>query len=200
MPYEYHKLPPQERDVILKQRCQRGYPLHAPPHPFRESGCYLITAANYKHIPVMHSTERLTEFETLLLDAMRKIDQANIIGWVVLPNHYHLIIQLETLDQISRPLKNLHGTTSHAWNKQDQQAGKRQVWYKYSDRMIRNESHLYKAMNYIHYNPVKHGYITDVYEWPWSSVWMYYEERGRDWLRENWRLYPPGDMGDGWDD
>ena len=164
MPYEYHKLPPQERDVILKQRCQRGYPLHAPPHPFRESGCYLITAANYKHIPVMHSSERRTEFEILLLDVMRKIDQANMIGWVVLPNHYHLVIQLETLDQISRPLKNLHGTTSHAWNKQDQQTGKRQVWYKYSDRMIRNESHLYKAMNYIHYNPVKHGYITDVYE------------------------------------
>jgi putative transposase len=200
MPYEYHKLPPQERDAILKQRRQRGYPLHAPPHPFRESGCYLITAANYKHLPVMHSTERLTDFETLLLDAMRKIDQANIIGWVVLPNHYHLMIQLETLDQISRPLKNLHGTTSHAWNKQDQQTGKRQVWYKYSDRMIRNESHLYKAMNYIHYNPVKHGYVTDVYGWPWSSVWMYYEERGRDWLRENWRLYPLGDMGDGWDD
>ena len=200
MPYEYHKLTPQERNEILKQRRQRGYPLHAPPHPFRESGCYLITAANYKHIPVMHSSERRTEFEILLLDVMRKIDQANMIGWVVLPNHYHLIIQLETLDQISRPLKNLHGTTSHAWNKQDQQTGKRQVWYKYSDRMIRDESHLYKAMNYIHYNPVKHGYITDVYEWPWSSVWMYYEERGRDWLRENWRLYPPGDMGDGWDD
>jgi putative transposase len=131
---------------------------------------------------------------------MQKIDQANIIGWVVLPNHYHLLIQLETLDQISRPLKNLHGTTSHAWNKQDQQTGKRQVWYKYSDRMIRNESHLYKAMNYIHYNPVKHGMVTDVYEWPWSSVWMYYEARGRDWLRENWRIYPLGDMGDGWDD
>jgi putative transposase len=200
MPYEYHKLTPQERNEILKQRRQRGYPLHAPPYPFRESGCYLITAANYKHIPVMHSSERRTEFEILLLDVMRKIDQANMIGWVVLPNHYHLVIQLETLDQISRPLKNLHGTTSHAWNKQDQQTGKRQVWYKYSDRMIRDESHLYKAMNYIHYNPVKHGYVTDVYEWPWSSVWMYYEERGREWLRENWRLYPPGDMGDGWDD
>jgi putative transposase len=199
MPYEYRKLTTQERNEILKQRRQRGYPLHAPPHPFRDSGCYLFTAVNYEHAPVMYSSDRRTEFENLLLNAVGSIQQAEIIGWVVLPNHYHLLIQLEMLDQISRPLKNLHGATSRAWNIEDHQIGARRVWYKYSDRMIRDESHLNKALNYIHYNPVKHGYVMGVYEWPWSSMWMYYEEQGRDWLRISWKKFPPGDLGEGWD-
>jgi putative transposase len=199
MSYEYRKLTPQERDEIIKQRRQRGYPLHGPPHPFRESGCYLITAANYQHIPVIHTPERRSSFEILLLDAMRKI-KGEIVGWVILPNHYHLLIQLETLELVSQALKSLHGSTSRIWNQADGTTGSRRVWYRFSDRMIRSEAHLYKAMNYLHYNPVKHGCVTDVYEWPWSSVWMYFDNYGREWLRENWRKYSPGDMGAGWDD
>jgi putative transposase len=74
------------------------------------------------------------------------------------------------------------------------------VWYKFSDRMIRNEAHFYQALNYIHVNPMKHGYVKDPYEWLWSSLQSYYDSRGRDWLREQWRSYPPGDFGMGRDD
>lgn len=200
MPYNYQDLTSEEKEQTLEQRRQRGYPLHGPPHPFRDSGCYLITAANYKHVPVMHSPERRTEFENLLLEAVGRIDQAEIIGWVVLPNHYHLLIQLETLNHFSLPIKYLHGMTARTWNIIDQQTGLRHVWYKYSDRKIRSERHFYKTLNYIHYNPVKHGYVADVYAWPWSSMWMYYDNCGREWLRETWRKYPPENLGDGWDD
>lgn len=199
MPYEYRKLTPLERDEILKQRRQRGYPLHGPPHPFRDSGCYLITAATYQHIPIIHTPERRSSFESLLLDSMCDI-KAEVVGWVVLSNHYHIIAQVETLEQMSQALKSLHGSTSRTWNQEDGLTGSRRVWYKFSDRMIRNDTHMHKAMNYIHYNPVKHGYVTDVYEWPCSSIWMYFDNCGREWLRENWIKYPPGDMGEDWDE
>ena len=41
MPYEYRKLTPEEREAVLRQRRECGYPRHAPPHPFREAGRYL---------------------------------------------------------------------------------------------------------------------------------------------------------------
>jgi len=68
-------------------------------------------------------------------------------------------------------------------------------------RMIRNHEHYFQTLNYIHLNPHKHGYVQDPNEWPWSSLSMYYEERGRQWLREKWTEYTPTrGFGDGWDD
>jgi hypothetical protein len=49
MPYRYRTLSPEEQRAIVRRRHERGYPLHAPPHPFREAGSYLITAANFEH-------------------------------------------------------------------------------------------------------------------------------------------------------
>jgi len=53
MPYEYRKLSPKEREEIVNYRRERGYPLHAPPHPFREAGAYLISVANFEHKAVI---------------------------------------------------------------------------------------------------------------------------------------------------
>ena len=198
MPYEYRSLTSQERDETVNQRRQCGYPLHGPPHPYREAGSYLITAANYQHHPVIALPERRSDFEYKLLSILESV-KAEIIGWVVLPNHYHALVQVESFEMVSLALKSLHGSTSRAWNQVDGLVGKRQVWYRYSDRMIRDENHFFRTLNYIHYNPVKHGYVGDVYAWVWSSIWMYLDNCGRDWLRENWIKYPPGEMGGDWD-
>jgi len=66
--------------------------------------------------------------------------------------------------------------------------------------VIRDDVHFYRALNYIHYNPVKHRYADDPYVWPWSSLCNYHESNGREWLRDKWRAFPPGDFGRGWDD
>jgi putative transposase len=201
MAYEYRNLTPEEREEVLRQRKERGYPLHAPPHPFREAGRYFITAANYEHAHIMAAPDRRTEFEARLLAVLREIE-AEVFGWVILSNHYHVEVGIESLDFVSAALKELHGTTSREWNLADGQTGQRRVWYKFRDRMIRNDAHFYQALNYIHINPVKHGYVQDVYDWPWSSVFNYADgaEYGREWLRVKWKDYPPNDFGKGWDD
>ena len=148
----------------------------------------------------MKSPERRTEFETLLLNALKEIAD-ELIAWVVLPNHYHCLVTVQALEHVSAALKHLHGTTSRTWNLQDGMTGKRRVWYKFADTYIRNDAHLHTAFNYIHYNPVKHGYVSDAYDWHWSSMSLYYEDMGRDWLRDHWKSYtPPADFGKGWDD
>ncbi|MBZ5555263.1 MAG: transposase [Acidobacteriia bacterium] len=199
MPYRYREMTMFEREEIVRQRRERGYPLHAPPHPFRMAGEYLITAANFEHVPVMDTPERLTEFEARLLESMDRIG-ADVPGWVILPNHYHILVDVSSLDLVSAVLQQLHGGTSRQWNLEDDLVGQRRVWYKFEDRMIRDTRHFYRALNYIHFNPVKHGYVSDPFDWPWSSVDIYKEAYGRHWLRENWIAHPPRDFGEGWDD
>lgn len=148
----------------------------------------------------MYSPERRTDFETRLLNSIKELAN-NLIAWVVLPNHYHILLSVQSLDDVSVALKHLHGSTSREWNIEDNLTGKRRVWYKFIDTYIRNETHLHTAFNYIHYNPVKHGYVCDPYAWPWSSVQIYCEDRGKDWLQEQWAAYkPPDNFGKGWDD
>ena len=200
MPYKYRKLSLKEREELVDYRRERGYPLHAPPHPFRGAGAYMISAANFEHKNIMETSARRTEFVTLLLNALQKIAY-ELLAWVVLPNHYHFFATVQSLKDVSETLKYLHGTTSHRWNLEDSLTGKRRVWYKFSDTYIKNETHLHIAFNYIHYNPVKHGYVSDPDDWPWSSLFIYYEDKGRDWLQEQWNTYtPPVDFGKGWDD
>ena len=200
MAYEYRKMTPEQRAEVLRRRQEAGYPLHAPPHPFREAGRYLITAANFEHAPIMALPERSTDFESRLLAAMEAI-RAEVYAWVVIPTHYHVLLGIETLDLVSAALKQLHGATSREWNLANGLTGQRRVWYRFSDRVIRNDAHFYCALNYVHYNPVKHGYISDPYEWPWSSLSNYLENRGREWLRATWKTCaPPEDFGQGWDD
>jgi putative transposase len=200
MPYEYRKLTVKEREDIVLYRREHGYPLHAPPHPFREAGQYLITATNFEHNPIMAFSVRRTEFETLLVVSMKEI-RADMIAWVVLPNHYHILIDIDSLDSIAGALKLLHGTTSRKWNMEDGLTDKRRVWYKFSDRYIRNEKQLIQTVNYIHYNPVKHGYIDDMCEWQWSSYLLYEESKGQDWLQVKWKSNPPPEeLGQGWDE
>jgi putative transposase len=200
MPYEYCKLSPTERDDVVKYRQAHGYPLHAPPHPFRDAGAYLISAANFEHRPIMSSPERRTQFETRLLDSIKEIAE-EIIAWVILPNHYHVLLAVDSLDAVSESLKYLHGKTSREWNIEDNLTGKRRVWYKFADTFIRNHAHLHTIFNYIHYNPVKHGCVSDPMDWPWSSLRIYHEEKGQIWLQEQWNAYEPlVDFGIGWDD
>jgi putative transposase len=199
MPYEYRKLNPEEQRAVVEQRRQRGYPFHAPPHPYREAGWYFLTAVNYAHQPIMHTVERRDGFETRLLEALFSIE-AQIGGWVILPNHYHILAGVDSLDTVSSLLQHLHGSTAREWNLADALTGKRRVWYRFRDRGIRDERHYYQALNYIHYNPVKHHCVSDPYAWAWSSILFYEDTKGRAWLKEKWTEYPPGSFGAGWDD
>ncbi len=200
MPYEYRKLTPPEQQAVVEARKQRGYPLHSPPHPFRTSCTYLLTAAIFEHAPIMAMPERRTQLQGLLLTELQEAG-AEVIGWVILPNHYHVLITVGSLETASGVLKHVHGVTSREWNIQDGQVGRRRVWYHFADRAMRNERQLGQALNYIHLNPVKHQHVDDPYAWEWSSLCMYMSDFGGDWVREQWRQCPPqADYGAGWDD
>jgi putative transposase len=57
--------------------------------------------------------------------------------------------------------------------------GKREkgIWQRrYWEHAIRDDADLEQHVNYIHFNPVKHGYVTRVVDWPHSSFHRYVEQ------------------------
>ena len=48
------------------------------------------------------------------------------------------------------------------------------IWQnRFWDHIIRDEKDMNHHINYIHYNPVKHGYVNSPFEWEFSSLHQY---------------------------
>jgi putative transposase len=54
--------------------------------------------------------------------------------------------------------------------------GERGIWQRrFWEHVIRDERDYERHVDYIHYNPVKHGQVTRVADWPYSSFHRYVE-------------------------
>ncbi|MGH7928248.1 MAG: REP-associated tyrosine transposase, partial [Candidatus Binatia bacterium] len=60
------------------------------------------------------------------------------------------------------------------------------------EHTVRDEEDLRAHVDYIHYNPVKHGLVTCVREWPYSSFHRFVR---LGWLSADWAGEP--NLGDG---
>lgn len=113
------------------------------------------------------------------------------IAICVLPDHLHAIWSLPENDADfslrwnlikSGFSRGLHPATVRS----DRHIAKREkgLWQRrYWEHAIRDETDLLRHVDYIHFNPVKHGLVTLVYDWPHSSFHQYVA-RGdlpRDW-------------------
>jgi putative transposase len=196
--HEYRKLTPEQRLDLVRERLARGFPPHSPPHPSRGRHLYLLTAACYEHVCHMPDCARRRQ----LLDALFKhflTGGVDLRAWVVLPNHYHLLAYVSQFSALSEIFRLVHGSTSRQWNAAEG-TSRRKIWYRLTDRAIRSERHYYTTLNYIHYNPVKHGWVASPYDWAESSVHWYLNSFGRNWLREAWAEFPVRHFGRHWDE
>lgn len=65
------------------------------------------------------------------------------------------------------------------------------LWQRrYWEHQIRNEADFERHMDYLHYNPVKHGLVKDVKDWPYSSFHRYLAAGA---YGENWAMASPSD-------
>jgi putative transposase len=55
---------------------------------------------------------------------------------------------------------------------------------------VRDEKDFWTKFNYIHYNPVKHGYAEKPEDWKFSSFNDILEKNGVEWVDDCWARYP----------
>ena len=195
--YEYRRMTSEQRSEVKAERQRQGVPRHGPAHRENLDNLYLISAACFNHAPLLHSPQRRDEFEDKLLTRLEALEKCEIFAWCVLPNHYHVLTRVP-LPQFGIMSRKLHVGTATQWNREEDTPG-RQVWFRYVERSIRSDRHFFGSINYLHANPVRHGYVRHAQNWKWSSVHLYQEMMGVEALRQMWRDYPVRDYGKGWD-
>jgi len=161
--YDYRKMTDDEKKQVLDIRKQRKYPYHRPPHLNPGQGVYLITAATFEHIHYFEKPEELSALEFLIIETL---NNANIMfhSWVIQPNHYHLLLDLENPKDFGNVIAPVHRKSALYCNKRDK-VFKRKIWYRYADRKMRSERHFWTTVSYILFNPVKHGFTDTPGNW-----------------------------------
>ena len=194
--YAYRHATPEIRKELLEERQLKAWPWHAPPHFADGEQVCLLTAACFEHQNLMASEERRDEWLASLQTCVGDCG-GDLRGWVVLPNHYHLVARV-SLDEFALKIGRLHNGKATQWNREDQTRG-RKVWHQFADRRIRNDRHYFASINYVHANPVHHGLVARVDEWRWSSLVHFRDVVGDETLAAWVREYPIKRFGEGWD-
>ncbi len=122
---------------------------------------------------------------------VRKRAPFEIVAICVLPDHLHTVWTLPENDadfsarwaQIKRlfssGLPPSQSRSESKANKREKGIWQRRFW----EHQIRNEAELQRCVDYIHFNPVKHGHVSHVCDWPHSSFLRYVQH---GWLNANW--------------
>ena len=127
---------------------------------------------------------------TLLVDAIDQLRASfsyvqqqnpfNIIAIVILPEHLHCIWQLpENDNNYPERWKSIKSRFTRLLKKTGINISKNKhnehnIWQRrYWEHTIRDENDLTRHIDYIHYNPVKHGWVESVKDWQYSSFHKY---------------------------
>ena len=126
-----------------------------------------------------NNTLLIDQVETLR-ESMRVVKQRHpfeIDAIVILPEHLHCIWTLPEGDaDFSRRWTLIKANFSRLIPKGEVRSesrvkrGERGIWQRrYWEHYIRDENDFERHVNYIHWNPVKHGLVRNVKDWPYSS-------------------------------
>jgi putative transposase len=126
----------------------------------------------------------LTEHIETLRNAFRDVRNAHpftIRAVVVLPEHIHCLWELPSGDSdystrwrqiksaFSRALPKVEHISASRARKNERGIWQRRFW----EHTIRNDADYAAHFDYIHFNPVKHGWVKRVRDWPYSSFHRY---------------------------
>jgi len=151
---------------------------------FIPGGCFfftLVTHKRHKYFAEKNNVNRLRE-------AFHRIKQKHpftIDAITILPDHLHTIWRLPNGDTNYslrwRLIKHFvaTGIKNNSNHRNEKQIWQRRFW----EHVIRNEKDWRNHIDYIHYNPVKHGYVSCPSAWQYSS---YSHALNKGWYETNW--------------
>jgi len=141
---------------------------------------HFITFSCHGRRPYLGSPLARTAFE-ISLETMRLRYQMDVIGYVVMPEHVHVLVSEPTKSALSRVIQALKLAVSIRQTE-------RPFWLaRYYDFNVYSERKRIEKLKYMHRNPVSRGLVNQPEEWSWSSFRHYSTgEQGRVEIASAW--------------
>jgi putative transposase len=105
---------------------------------------------------------------------MRRRFSMRIYGYVVMPEHVHLLVNEPEPATLAAAIHYLKLSFAKRLRSRKGATTPRSFWQKrYYDRNVRDAQEFTVKLRYLHRNPVKRGLVKDPAEWRWSSFRHY---------------------------
>ena len=136
-----------------------------------------ITQVVQDHKPVFKD-ESLIELLRATLRQVKELHPFAMLGYVFLPDHLHLLIKPTGDSNFSQIMHSFKPNFTKAYKQAAGITRPTKLWQKrFWDHIIRDEVDLHRHLDYIHYNPVKHRWVTKPENWAHSSF-LAWKKRG----------------------
>ncbi|WP_313518976.1 REP-associated tyrosine transposase [Pseudomonas sp.] len=142
----------------------------------RQGSLYFFTLVTEQRRPLLTDARCRAALRQAIKEVRRRYPFA-IHAWVLLPDHLHCIWQLPAEDadfgrrwsiikrRVSQALQPPAPVYASRFARRERGLWQRRFW----EHRIRDERDYRTHMDYLHGNPLKHGLVDSVIEWPWSS-------------------------------
>jgi len=149
-----------------------------------EGACYFFTVNTLRRQPILVD-EPIRIALRKAIEAVRVGLPFTIDAWVLLPDHLHCLWTLPRGDAdfatrwklIKTKVTQQCGSSffrDEFITARRSKKGQGSIWQnRYWEHQIRDDNDFEQHANYIHWNPVKHGYVERVADWPYSSFHRY---------------------------
>ena len=112
-----------------------------------------------------------------------------LVAYCLMPNHYHCLVRQEGEHPAGLLPQRVFNSYTKAYNKRYRHSGTL-FEGNYKAIHVEDETHLLHLCRYIHANPVIHGLVPDVADWPYCNYLEWVGERDgtlvdRDFVREH---------------
>jgi putative transposase len=175
-------------------------------HRYRvPGGCYFFTANLLERRGNTLLTDRIDYFREAV-QRVRRSRPFTIDAWVILPDHMHAVWTLPPSDDDFSTRWRLIKTffvqalpKTERLSRVRRAKGERGIWQRrFWEHAIRDDEDYRAHVDYVHFNPVKHGLATSPAAWPFSTFRVC-ASRGLyspDWNGSNIQNLPAGEPGE----
>lgn len=147
---------------------------------YTQGGTYFLTVVTAKRSPVFRDKTARSILRSCF-ENTRARTPFGIDAMVLLPDHFHNLLSLQRGDDdFSSRMGQIKADFTHRWletggkesvrsasqvDRRDRADWQKRFW----EHFIRDECDFENHFHYIHFNPVKHGLVRCVIDWPYST-------------------------------
>lgn len=131
-----------------------------------------------------------------LLDEAGKCIPMRLLAFIIMPNHWHLVLWPDADDSLSEYMRWLTVTHAQRWHAFHGTSGTGSLYQgRFKSFPVQEDEHLWAVCRYVERNALRANLVSRAELWKWSSLWIWNNAaaavplaewpvvRPRDWLR-----------------
>lgn len=156
--------------------------------------CYHVINRANARLPIFFKEEDYVLFEQVLEEAKEKYDM-RIIAYILMPNHFHLVLYPKNAGDLSKFMQWLTLTHTQRWHQSKNTKGTGHLYQgRYKSFIIEEDNHLLSVIRYVERNALRAKLVKKAENWKFCSLWRkLYGSALKKKLLSRWPISEPRD-------